>query len=636
MNGAIEMIWLPDGQGQLFAQQEQQPLSKSPWIMHHLQYLDCIGGHVSKISSVPSPVQFTSAFAIFEGGGARGLAHVGALRALEEEKHALVGVAGTSAGAIIAALVAVGYRHDEIFASGNQHVLKTLGYSDPVEILGRKQWRKFKRYKVRTVLTVGPLAIPFLFLLLYGLLVLCDRQFGGVVRNLVDLRIIFRCMMALTFGGLLISVIAGWWFASVVSNGGMFANDGLRDVINEALRRKLKQHYASINKKDPVPKIVEFRHIDPEVIQKCIPLKIVVTNVNSGELALFDNRDRNVPVADVVAASAALPGAFRPAKIRGDVRFADTVFTDGGLVSNLPSWVFRDEKKTRERNEAHYTGDAARIPIYAFSLKPELYGTEPSTTRRYEGARGTIRYLLDVVNTGIFGSQSIVADFVPDLRSVELRTNLKTIDFDCSAQAAEKAVRLGFEDARSYLWREKFLQKFTQITLDDIQADVQSQLVLRRGATTPPRLRVFLIDPICGRSEEDWRGFKIVAGSNCTNDADDRLELHLHDSISAKAFHKREAHFGEVKGRTAKDLFMTKAERALLPLDLDTVIAVPVFADIKAGAVPHRVLAIDSNDNLSQEFNDPTFMNMLAEQAGLTSRKLIEELYESQFPRENA
>jgi NTE family protein len=45
-------------------------------------------------------------FAIFEGGGAKGLAHVGALKAAESRNLEFIGVAGASAGAIIAALVA--------------------------------------------------------------------------------------------------------------------------------------------------------------------------------------------------------------------------------------------------------------------------------------------------------------------------------------------------------------------------------------------------------------------------------------------------------------------------------------------------------------------------------------------------
>jgi len=67
------------------------------------------------------------AFGIFEGGGAKGLAHVGALRALEEKNVDFVGIAGTSAGAIVAALVGVGYRSHQMF---NPHSDERIGVFD--------------------------------------------------------------------------------------------------------------------------------------------------------------------------------------------------------------------------------------------------------------------------------------------------------------------------------------------------------------------------------------------------------------------------------------------------------------------------------------------------------------------------
>jgi predicted acylesterase/phospholipase RssA len=55
--------------------------------------------------------RMTDVFAVFEGGGVKGIAHVGALaRFHEEEELQFRGYAGTSAGAIVAALAAVGYR----------------------------------------------------------------------------------------------------------------------------------------------------------------------------------------------------------------------------------------------------------------------------------------------------------------------------------------------------------------------------------------------------------------------------------------------------------------------------------------------------------------------------------------------
>ncbi len=41
-------------------------------------------------------------FGIFEGGGAKGLAHIGALKAAEVRRLKFLGVAGTSAGSIVA------------------------------------------------------------------------------------------------------------------------------------------------------------------------------------------------------------------------------------------------------------------------------------------------------------------------------------------------------------------------------------------------------------------------------------------------------------------------------------------------------------------------------------------------------
>ena len=51
----------------------------------------------------------------FAGGGMKGVAHIGALKALEEENINFDYIAGTSSGSIIAALYAIGYNSDEIY-----------------------------------------------------------------------------------------------------------------------------------------------------------------------------------------------------------------------------------------------------------------------------------------------------------------------------------------------------------------------------------------------------------------------------------------------------------------------------------------------------------------------------------------
>lgn len=53
-------------------------------------------------------------YGVFEGGGVRGTALVGAVAAVEERHMTFRAVAGTSAGAIVAALVAAGYNAESI------------------------------------------------------------------------------------------------------------------------------------------------------------------------------------------------------------------------------------------------------------------------------------------------------------------------------------------------------------------------------------------------------------------------------------------------------------------------------------------------------------------------------------------
>ena len=51
----------------------------------------------------------------FSGGGIKGAAHIGVLKALEEEKIKIDFISGTSSGSIIATMYAIGYKPEEIY-----------------------------------------------------------------------------------------------------------------------------------------------------------------------------------------------------------------------------------------------------------------------------------------------------------------------------------------------------------------------------------------------------------------------------------------------------------------------------------------------------------------------------------------
>ena len=63
---------------------------------------------------------------IFQGGGIKGIAHIGAYMALEENGFLCKKAAGTSVGAIIAGLVTAGYNGREMMDIINYLDLKSL------------------------------------------------------------------------------------------------------------------------------------------------------------------------------------------------------------------------------------------------------------------------------------------------------------------------------------------------------------------------------------------------------------------------------------------------------------------------------------------------------------------------------
>ncbi|MDE6108986.1 MAG: patatin-like phospholipase family protein, partial [Muribaculaceae bacterium] len=62
---------------------------------------------------------------VLSGGGAKGIAHIGVIKALEEHDIAIDYVAGTSMGSIIGSLYAMGYTPDEMLALVTS---KSFGY----------------------------------------------------------------------------------------------------------------------------------------------------------------------------------------------------------------------------------------------------------------------------------------------------------------------------------------------------------------------------------------------------------------------------------------------------------------------------------------------------------------------------
>ena len=71
---------------------------------------------------------------VLHGGGIKGAAHVGVLKALEEENIEFDYIAGTSSGSIIASLYSLGYKSNEIYNLFNKYS-KQIKYMDFFNII---------------------------------------------------------------------------------------------------------------------------------------------------------------------------------------------------------------------------------------------------------------------------------------------------------------------------------------------------------------------------------------------------------------------------------------------------------------------------------------------------------------------
>ena len=537
------------------------------------------GGDVANSESILRPI-----FAIFEGGGAKGVAHVGALKAVQENGLDIIGVAGTSAGALAAVLIAIGLEADDIFdvTGVNSHILEQYNLS-PVDVLGKNGWNA-----------------------------LCGLRRSG-----------HRNIRWIALGGVVLSFAlsrrntkALW---NIYRKFGLLSTATIRSFVNTVIRDRLIKIKADSGLDFEIPDEVTFRDLAGN-IPTIVPLKIVATNVDLQQLQVFDaTLTPNVVIAEAVAASIAIPIVFRPAEIPS---FGPGRFADGGLVSNFPIWVFTEEKLAFERENAAQPP----VPIVGFSLADGA--TDPVKLR--EDFSGYLGKLLAAI---LHGSQATIANFVEDVRVVPLKVELDMLDFAQPLDAYVNAFKSGRDQANRHL---RFMLDAKpdrlQFELRRIRTKAVRELNKNRTKRGRPKvsgLRVNLIVPFGQQS------LRVAESVGMDGDADDRLVLDRRGRGVAAAFRARDITVFQLGVGNDDDAheFMTKYERALVRKSVRTVIGVPIFTDLDVWALdshlrpePDGVLAIDSDQQVVTDFRDEGFQNSLVQEGAVLYRALNMEI----------
>jgi NTE family protein len=231
--------------------------------------------------------------AIYAGGGVKGAALAGCLRAAEQQGVKFVGHGGTSAGSMVALMAVVGYTGEQL-----EKIL--------VEELDFRELLDDRGVRLKGVQT----------------------KVEGI-------------SSALSSGGLVRQFCAVNFTAPTVLKGlgaplGLYHGRELKDFLLCKIKEK-------------VPALADHADITFEHLRKagCLPVKIVASDITFRRPAIFslDHTEYGASVIDAVRASTCYPFAFQPVFLNG------SRLVDGGLSSNLPVFLFAQEYQ-RDRTPA--------------------------------------------------------------------------------------------------------------------------------------------------------------------------------------------------------------------------------------------------------------------------------------------
>src|SRR5579859_7724174 len=208
-------------------------------------------------------------FVAFAGGGAKGLIHVGALKALEDRRAQFLGLAGTSAGAIVASLKAAGFDAiDLLNPETGASLIDKLSEIDPgitkaIHIFGKGGWARILlfRWAISHPVLLRTLLLPIGVGLLAGLVVLGATQSYSAI--------LFAALVVLLF--VLLALLGT---RSLI--GGLADVSRFRLALSVLLQRKIFP-----DEPDRVVKMSDFGHDGRPT------LKIVSANLSRRSLQLF-------------------------------------------------------------------------------------------------------------------------------------------------------------------------------------------------------------------------------------------------------------------------------------------------------------------------------------------------------------
>jgi NTE family protein len=233
---------------------------------------------------------------VFEGGGAKGSAFVGALTALKEAGHTTRRLIGTSAGAITATLLAVGYEPQEMMDAVNEKLNGKPRFSSFLDHPRPSDFSQAQRDASDTMRALKLLHVPMLA--------------GDALLKLLLETPLYPTLF------------------SFVECGGVFAGVAFLDWLTEKLAAK------GVAATDTLATLFAKTRVD---------LSVVASDTSDIEMLVLNHRTApGVPIAWAVRMSMSIPQVWREVVWQDswgpyrDRRKTGNLIVDGGVLSNFP------------------------------------------------------------------------------------------------------------------------------------------------------------------------------------------------------------------------------------------------------------------------------------------------------------
>ncbi|RZU75859.1 putative acylesterase/phospholipase RssA [Micromonospora kangleipakensis] len=398
-------------------------------------------------------------YLVFEGGGGKGFAYLGALDVLREHDvfDHVVGYGGASAGAITAMLLAAGYTVDEIrefmkrpgsvpgvsidsfedfFESSTPRLVPVVGGPYRQVTDSDEERKLISVLRKHVVLEWGMDAVMTsgLFCPVGAMLYLALKAWVGKYAKKLD------DVLTENKDKRLVRLLRAQWpeyVAYLSRDMGVFSGSRARDTLDTLLGNKMR------NASGIPGRHTTFRQLLAG--PRGAKLLVTGTNLTTGATQIFSpDHTPDFPVADAVRISMGLPFIFKPYVIDGPARDgwpAPGTYVDGGVWNNLPFREFDDEPTEKPRAAAANQPERSHTLALRLDVVPE---SPPAIT--------DIGQMLAAVGKfGVFGTGESQVTERYRLQTVELNTEgLDLIEFSPPDEVIKQSVERARTAMRDY------------------------------------------------------------------------------------------------------------------------------------------------------------------------------------------